>query len=180
MEDGSVPPDPWSSEPELWDPPPLRYPKGLERIRRPEDYGTSRPRRKPRPPKKNRRQSKALQEEAAKSEEWPILKLLEAFVRDPVMEPYYRGICLPGEGECDHLDLMRQCINAADRSRGDSSSQSDTNTKRCQPYVLPHTLLKKVTSCSIALLLMHDLPLPREPSQTQRRRSCLELHSQAV
>ena len=114
MTDDSVPPDPWSEPPPKWTPPPLRYPKGLERIHGPEDEEVVRSRRKPRPPKKDRREAKLKQEEAKGFEEADVLTRLRSFARDPRMEVYYKGVGLPGEGEFELLDLMRHCIKSAE------------------------------------------------------------------
>lgn len=114
MADDSLPPDPWSDPPPKWTPPPLRYPKGLERIQGPEQDEIVRPRRKPRPPKKDRKEAKLKQEEAKGFEEADILTRLRLFARDPSMEVYYKGVGLPGDGDCESLDLMRRCIRAAE------------------------------------------------------------------
>ena len=114
MTDDSVPPDPWSEPPPTWTAPPLRYPKGLERIRGPEDEEVVRPRRKPRPPKKDRKEAKLKEEDEKGFEEADVLARLRLFARDPSMQAYYKGVGLPGEGESEFLDLMRRCIRAAE------------------------------------------------------------------
>lgn len=123
MLDDSVPPDPWSEPLPKWDPPPLRYPKGLERIKGPEDDDVVRPRRKPRPPKRDRKETKLKQEEAKGFEEADILTRLRLFARDASMEPYYRDVGLPGEGEYESLDMMRRCIRAAEGAYTASKTQ---------------------------------------------------------
>ena len=123
MEDGSVPPDPWSPPPPEWEVPPLRYPKGLERIRRPEDYKTSALRRKPRPPQIDRN-PKASKRVESKDEEFGCMDLLRSFVRDETLEVYYQGVGLPGEGKHDHLDLMRRCLQEANTSDREQQGNS--------------------------------------------------------
>lgn len=131
MLDDSVPPDPWSEPPPKWDPPPLRYPKGLERIKGPEDDDVVRPRRKPRPPKKDRKEAKLMQEEAKGFEEADILTRLRLFARDASMEPYYRDVGLPGEGQYESLDMMRRCIRAAEGAHT-ASKESHNVLVTCQ------------------------------------------------
>ncbi len=113
MSDDSVPPDPWSEPLPKWEPPPLRFPKGLERLRGPDEDDASRLRRKPRAPRKERKDAKLKEEEEADYEEADILTRLRLFARDPSMIPYYDGVGLPGEGEYESLDLLRRCISSA-------------------------------------------------------------------
>lgn len=120
MSDSTVPFDPWSGDPSTskWQPPPLRYPKGMEHVRRPEEEDVKRQRRKPRTYKKNRRKDKEGKEEA-EQEEWGVLRRLCLFARDPTFEAYYKDMSLPGEGECVMLNHMRGCISDADGSIGE-------------------------------------------------------------
>lgn len=111
MADNSVPPDPWTDAPGEWEPPPLRYPKGLENLKRPDVEETSRMRRKPRQPSGKR----STESNKAKDvEEWSILDQLRLFARDTSFEPYYRGVSLPGEGSHRSLKFMRRVRAQAD------------------------------------------------------------------
>ena len=100
MSDGSLPPDPFEPQPDVWTPPPLRYPKDQPDIPAAASTG-------PRGRRKRKEKQKAVEEEPA---ELTLLEQLVAFTEDRSLQPSHRGQLLPGEAAgYKFLDTLRRC-----------------------------------------------------------------------
>jgi len=131
-----MPPDPWAPEEDLWEPPPLRYPKGQpdsspQRPRNPARAKRT-PQTAPQTPSPGSRTSPAEQakaqaagegvatrsgaegnEDGEGDEASKVVERLVGFTRDRGAKPSHEGELLPGEEGGELLQLLRTCQSAA-------------------------------------------------------------------
>ena len=109
MPDGSLPPDPFEPQPDVWTPPPLRYPKDQPDM----PAAASRDSRS-----RRRRKQKQKAEEEEPAAPTPLEQLV-AFTRDRSLQPSHRGQPLPGEAAgYEFLEALRRCQQQISRSPG--------------------------------------------------------------